>query len=103
MSDEYGWIFLGSEENMLDYPFGLFQVWLIGTVGPCWDYVVSNATMTGAAFCFGYFPTDVILSSLCIRECLLKKMRMCFSSCFCNAKFHYLLFGLLAKENFSRQ
>lgn len=29
MSDEYGWIFLGSEENMLDYPFGLFQVTFI--------------------------------------------------------------------------
>lgn len=53
MLDEHGSIFLGGEENILNYPSEVFQVWFIRTVGSCWDYIVSYATITGAVLCFG--------------------------------------------------
>lgn len=45
--------FFDSEENnILNYPLGMFQVWFIRAIGFYWDFVGFFA-LAGAVLCFG--------------------------------------------------
>lgn len=42
------------ENNVLNYPLGMFQVWFIRAIGFYWDFVVFFFfALAGAVLCFG--------------------------------------------------
>lgn len=42
------------ENNVLNYPLGMFQVWFIRVIGFYWDFVVFFFfALAGAVLCFG--------------------------------------------------
>lgn len=74
------------ENNVLNYPLGMFQVWFIRAIGFYWDFVVFFF-LPWQVLSFALADSlDVALASLCISS-ILKELRICFSSCFHSANF----------------